>query len=82
MNALLNHNTIFELEGLADDSDKAFCVGLLIIFINEYRQISQEMLDMNRTLSHILVIEEAHRLLKNVSTEKSSEDLAIPRERP
>lgn len=79
MNALLNHNTIFELEGLADDSDKAFCVGLLIIFINEYRQISQEMLDMNRTLSHILVIEEAHRLLKNVSTEKSSEDLGNPK---
>lgn len=79
MDALLNHNTIFELEGLADDSDKAFCVGLLIIFINEYRQISQEILDTNRPLSHILVIEEAHRLLKNVSTEKLSEDLGNPK---
>ena len=42
MAKLLTENTVFELEGLADDSDKAFCVGLLIIFINEYRQITKE----------------------------------------
>ena len=29
MNALLNHNTIFELEGLADDSDKAFLCRII-----------------------------------------------------
>lgn len=79
MSMLLNNNTIFELEGLADDSDKAFCVGLLIIFINEYRQITKETANTDKELSHILVIEEAHRLLKNVSTEKTSEDMGNPK---
>lgn len=79
MSVLLNNNTVFELEGLADDSDKAFCVGLLIIFINEYRQITKETVKMDKELSHILVIEEAHRLLKNLSTEKTSEDMGNPK---
>lgn len=79
MGALLTDNTVFELEGLADDSDKAFCVGLLIIFINEYRQITKETMNMDKELSHILVIEEAHRLLKNVNTEKTSEDMGNPK---
>lgn len=79
MESLLNDNTVFELEGLADDSDKAFCVGLLIIFINEYRQISKETIKMDKELLHILVIEEAHRLLKNVNIEKTSEDMGNPK---
>lgn len=79
MSSILNENTVFELEGLADDSDKAFCVGLLIIFINEYRQITKETVKMGKELSHILVIEEAHRLLKNVNTEKTSEDMGNPK---
>lgn len=79
MSLLLNDNTVFELEGLADDSDKAFCVGLLIIFINEYRQITKETVKIDKDLFHILVIEEAHRLLKNVNTEKTSEDMGNPK---
>ena len=76
---LLNQNTVFELEGLADDSDKAFCVGLLIIFVNEYRQSTKETSDTRRILSHLLVIEEAHRLLKNINTERVSEDMGNPK---
>lgn len=79
MSQILNQNTVFELEGLADDSDKAFCVGLLIIFINEYRQSAKETSDTSRILSHLLVIEEAHRLLKNVNTERLSEDMGNPK---
>ena len=80
MGKLLNENTVFELEGLADDSDKAFCVGLLIIFINEYRQIKKEE-EGNRKLGlqHLLVIEEAHRLLKNIGTERISENMGNPK---
>ncbi len=71
---LLEKNVVFELEGLADDSDKAFCVGLLVIFINEYRQIAKERSGNRKIgLKHLLVIEEAHRLLKNVDTEQSAE---------
>lgn len=80
MAELLNNRTVFELEGLADDSDKAFCVGLMIIFVNEYRQTAKESLGSRRAeLSHLLVIEEAHRLLKNVDTERSSESFGNPK---
>lgn len=70
--SFLNQNTVIELEGLADDSDKAFAIGLLITYINEYRQINKEISD-KQGLQHILVIEEAHRLLKNVSSEHTEE---------
>jgi len=77
---LLEKNVVFELEGLADDSDKAFSVGLLVIFINEYRQVTKEIDGNKKTeLKHILVIEEAHRLLKNVDTERSNEAMGNPK---
>lgn len=80
MEKLLNENVVFELEGLADDSDKAFCVGLLIVFINEYRQVYKEVQGNRKSgLQHLLVIEEAHRLLKNVDTERSSENMGNPK---
>jgi hypothetical protein len=80
MSELLKMNTVFELEGLADDSDKAFCVGLMVIFINEYRQTFKEIQGNRKNeLSHLLVIEEAHRLLKNVDTERASENIGNPK---
>ena len=78
--SLLEERVVLELEGLADDSDKAFCVGLFVILINEYRQVyREEHLDESMGLQHLLVIEEAHRLLKNVETEKTSENLGNPK---
>ena len=77
---LLEKNVVFELEGLADDSDKAFSVGLLVIFINEYRQVQKELNGRRKKgLQHLLVIEEAHRLLKNVETERLSETSGNPK---
>lgn len=77
---LMQENVVFELEGLADDSDKAFCVGLLVVFINEYRQIFKDEQSAEKlTLQHLLIIEEAHRLLKNVDTERSSENMGNPK---
>jgi hypothetical protein len=77
---LLESKAVFELEGFADDSDKAFCVGLLVIFINEYRQVMKEMQgSAPNALKHLLVIEEAHRLLKNIDTERSSENMGNPK---
>jgi DNA helicase HerA-like ATPase len=77
---LLEKNVVVELEGLADDSDKAFSVGLLVIFINEYRQIAKEISGNQKTeLKHLLVIEEAHRLLKNVDTERTTETSGNPK---
>lgn len=77
---LLNENAVFELEGLADDSDKAFGVGLLVVFINEFRQVQKEITgNQDLGLQHLLVIEEAHRLLKNVDTEQSTESIGNPK---
>jgi uncharacterized protein DUF87 len=58
---LLGHPTVAELEGLGDDDDKAFVMGLLMIRIAEYRRTQGDV----DGLSHLLVIEEAHRLLTN-----------------
>lgn len=77
LDELLQNNVVLELEGLSDDADKAFALGLLIIYINEYRQVSKEI-DNNAELKHLLVIEEAHRLLRNISTEYN-EDLGNPK---
>ena len=78
MDEIMQNKVVFELEGLPDDSDKAFCVGLLVIFINEYRQVMQE-LDKEVGLKHLLVIEEAHRLLKNIETDRASETMGNPK---
>lgn len=69
---LLKSNVVIELEGLSDDADKAFALGLLIMYINEYRQVQKEIAN-TIGLQHLLVIEEAHRLLKNVSSEHTEE---------
>lgn len=76
--AVFNKDVVFELEGLADDADKAFALGLLIIYVNEYRQVKKEI-NPTKGLEHLLVIEEAHRLLKNVSTEQNTEDIGNPK---
>ena len=79
MDKLMNEKAVFELEGLADDDDKAFAVGLMVVFVNEYRQIHGRRRSNESPLAHLLVIEEAHRLLKNTTTEKSSEDVGNPK---
>jgi hypothetical protein len=71
---LLAHPTILELEGMGDDDDKAFAMGLILIRLAEYRR-SQGEADR---LEHLLVIEEAHRLLANVAGVKTEEQ-ADPR---
>jgi hypothetical protein len=81
LEALLRSKVVFELESLADDDDKAFFVGLMLALISEYRQVAarQSKLRQDDKLLHVLVIEEAHRLLKNISTERTSEFLGNPR---
>jgi len=79
---LLKINTIFEMENLVDDDDKAFFVGLILVLISEYRQKDNPAINPGREekgLQHFLVIEEAHRLLKNVTTERHSEMMGNPK---
>nr|WP_246587308.1 DUF87 domain-containing protein [Advenella alkanexedens] len=79
---LLSQNTILEMESLADDDDKAFFVGLVLVLLSEYRQKENPAVNPgmgNKGLRHFMVIEEAHRLLKNVDTERSSEMMGNPK---
>lgn len=82
---LLQKQVVFELEPLTDDDDKALFVGLMLTFITEYRQSVHETplskLKRIQPLKHLLIIEEAHRLLKNVNTERVSEMMGNPRGR-
>lgn len=82
MEKLLNKSTIFEMENLADDDDKAFFVGLMLVLLSEYRQKDNPAINPgrnNKGLQHFLVIEEAHRLLKNVTIERTSEMMGNPK---
>ncbi|WP_221627309.1 ATP-binding protein [Halopseudomonas xiamenensis] len=79
---LLSENTILEMESLADDDDKAFFVGLILVLLSEYRQKENPAVNPgmgNKGLRHFMVIEEAHRLLKNVETERTTEMMGNPK---
>ncbi|MEZ5452623.1 MAG: ATP-binding protein [Thiothrix sp.] len=79
---LLSKNTILEMESLADDDDKAFFVGLILVLISEYRQKENPAVNPgmgDKGLRHFMVIEEAHRLLKNVETERTTEMMGNPK---
>ncbi len=82
MDKLLSKNTILEMESLVDDDDKAFFLGLILVLISEYRQKENPAINpgmRNKGLQHFMVIEEAHRLLKNVETERSNEMMGNPK---
>jgi Helicase HerA, central domain len=74
MKMILETPTVLELEGMGDDDDKAFIMGLLFIRLVEYRFACAE----KSGLQHLLIIEEAHRLLSNVPIHGGAEE-ANPR---
>jgi hypothetical protein len=61
MEHLLSQTTVLELEGVGDDDEKAFIIGLILISLYEYYRSSK----LPPNWMHITVIEEAHRLLTN-----------------
>lgn len=61
---LLNRPVVMELEDLGDDETKSFVIGILLVQLYEYRK--SLMTAGSKALSHVLMVEEAHRLLKNV----------------
>lgn len=61
---LLHNPVILELEDLGDDETKSFVIGMVLVQLYEYRK--SKMSSGSKKLEHVLVIEEAHRLLKKV----------------
>jgi len=66
---LLAKPTVLELENIGNDDEKTFLIGLLLTRIYSYRRLQATEGKLPGGLQHVLVVEEAHRLLKNVSTQ-------------
>ncbi|WP_060180540.1 ATP-binding protein [Streptomyces sp. IMTB 1903] len=61
---LLSGNVVLELETITNDQDKAFLIGAVLIRLVEHLRVHHGAGGV--PLRHVLVVEEAHRLLKNV----------------
>ena len=60
----MREKNIIELEGLADDADKCLVMGTILVQYYQYLKLNFS--DEIKGLKHLIVIEEAHRLFKNV----------------
>lgn len=60
---LLERPVVMELEDIGDDDTKAFIIGILLVQLYEYRKAAGSQ----AKLGHVLLLEEAHRLLANVN---------------
>ncbi|MEV0597057.1 ATP-binding protein [Nonomuraea cavernae] len=61
---LLKRNVVLAIEDVANDEDKAFLMGTLIIRIVEHLRMRARQ-ERSTGLRHVIVIEEAHRLLRD-----------------
>ncbi len=70
--------TVIELSNIVDDEEKAFLMGLILNKLYSYKEEKENSKKIeekeNIKLNHITVIEEAHRLLPNISLDKSGEE--------
>src|SRR5580692_1334662 len=60
---LLRRNVVLAIEDVANDEDKAFLIGTLIIRLVEHLRMRARTAPADG-LAHVIVIEEAHRLLR------------------
>jgi Helicase HerA-like C-terminal len=61
--ALLGRNVVLAIEDVANDEDKAFLMGTLIIRLVEHLRLRARA-GRREGLRHVIVLEEAHRLLR------------------
>jgi hypothetical protein len=70
INKLLKTPSILQLEQIGDNQEKNFLMGLILISIYEFYKAKGDYVE---NLKHLLVFEEAHRLLENVSSTENNE---------
>lgn len=69
-----NRRVVINLSGIADDNDRVFVMGLLLLYLYEYRVATSERPGFSfndETLKHLMVIEEAHRVMTKSSDPNS-----------
>ncbi len=67
---IMGGHSVLEMDGLADDADKCLVMGTVLIQYYQYLKLHFKDSPMERKLQHLLVIEEAHRLFKNIKVGK------------
>lgn len=72
LESLLKRNVVFEIEDLGDDNDKAFFIGNVLVRLIELLRLYEQHEGSSSDLRHVIVIEEAHRLLRNVSLDSAA----------
>jgi DNA helicase HerA-like ATPase len=77
MDDLLRRPTVIELKNIQNNEEKAFVAALVLTNIVEYI----ESKGSSKQLRHLTLIEEAHRLLPNISSQKGDPESADPRKR-
>lgn len=70
---MMNGRAIIELEGLADDADKCLVMGTILVQYFEYLKL--HFRGSSKGLRHLMVIEEAHRLFKNVQKQQGGGEI-------
>lgn len=65
MRDLMRKHVVFEMEDVANDQDKAFLIGVVLIRLFEHLRTRARQ-DATPGLKHVTVVEEAHRLLRRV----------------
>jgi DNA helicase HerA-like ATPase len=73
LTTLLTKPVVLEMENIGNDDEKTFLIGLLLARLYGYRRLQAVEGNLPEGLQHILIIEEAHRLLKNVNTQVDTE---------
>ncbi len=77
---LFSRPVVIELENMGDDDEKAFLMGLLISKLYEYRKATATAKQEEKyPFKHVLVIEEAHRLLANIPDSSANMEVANTR---
>jgi hypothetical protein len=75
LDLLFGRPSVMELKNVGDDAEKAFLMALLLINLYEYCETARHY---GGGLQHVTLIEESHRLLKNIPPSVSAES-ANPR---
>jgi hypothetical protein len=74
---LFHSPCLLELKQVVNDDEKAFLMGLILIRLYEHHESGR--MPGGSGLRHLTLIEEAHRLLRNVASDKGSDVFANPR---
>lgn len=72
---LFDENTIIDLSRIGSSETKSLIMGILILRLNEYRASTAK--GGNQALRHVTVLEEAHNILRRVSTGQSQDSANV-----